>query len=120
MEIEIWEKMEQSNLNTLIVPVWMKKNSETYFRVELYGGERLNTISPLCTAAVEKDVNAFSRLMEHIRETDENSAVIMVQVENEVGLLGTERDYCAQAEEVFGGSVPEMLLPEQTEKERAT
>ena len=169
MEIEIWEKMEQSNLNTLIVPVywetleseegkfdftlvdalikqadkykkklillwfglwknaesayvpvWMKKNSETYFRVELYGGERLNTISPLCTAAVEKDANAFSRLMEHIRETDENSAVIMVQVENEVGLLGTERDYCAQAEEVFGGSVPEMLLPEQTEKERAT
>ncbi len=35
-------------------------------------------------------------------------------------MLGTERDYCAQAEEVFGGSVPEMLLPEQTEKERAT
>lgn len=167
METEIWEKMEQSNLNTLIVPVywetlepeegkfdftlvdallkqadkykkklillwfglwknaesayvpvWMKKNSETYFRVELYGGERLNTISPLCAAAVEKDANVFSHLMEHIRETDENSAVIMVQIENEVGLLGTERDYCAQAEKIFVGNVPESLLNEQRRNQK--
>ena len=80
----------------------------------------MNTISPLCAAAVEKDAIAFSHLMEHIRETDQSSTVIMVQVENEVGLLGTERDYCAQAEEVFGGAVPEILLPEQTRKESVT
>lgn len=60
---------------------------------------------------------SFSRLMEHIRETDENSAVIMVQVENEVGLLGTERDYCAQAEEVFGG-IRAGNAPSRADRER--
>ena len=34
----------------------------------------------------------------------------MVQVENEVGLLGTERDYCRQAEEAFTGNVPDKLM----------
>ena len=36
--------------------------------------------------------------------------IIMVQVENEVGLLGTERDYCRQAEEAFTGNVPDKLM----------
>lgn len=159
MEKEIWQKMDQNHLNTLIVPVywetlepeegrydfaladalleqaaryekklillwfglwknaesayvpvWMKTDTETYFRAEMYGGERLNTISPLCMAAVEKDAAAFARLMAHIRETDRNHTVIMMQVENEVGLLGTERDYCSQAERLFAGPVPERLL----------
>ena len=150
MEKEIWKNMDQSHLNTLIVPVywetlepeegrydfalvdalleqaaryekklillwfglwknaesayvpaWMKMDTETYFRAEMYGGERLNTVSPLCAAAVERDGTAFSRLMAHIRETDRDHTVIMMQVENEVGLLGTERDYCPQAEEAF-------------------
>lgn len=159
MEAEIWMKMDQSNLNTLIVPVywetlepeegrydfslvdslleqaarydkklillwfglwknaesayvptWMKQDGETFFRAEMYGGEKLNTISPLCREAVERDAAAFSRLMEHLREADKNSSVIMVQVENEVGLLGTERDYCQQAEEAFAGYVPDKLM----------
>lgn len=159
MEAEIWMKMDQSHLNTLIVPVywetlepeegsydfslvdslleqavrfkkklillwfglwknaesayvpaWMKQDSETFFRAEMYGGERLNTISPLCWEAVERDAAAFSRLMGHLREVDKNSSVIMVQVENEVGLLGTERDYCRQAEEAFTGNVPDKLM----------
>lgn len=162
METEVWKKMEQSHLNTLIVPVywetlepedgtfdfslvdglmqqaqrykkklillwfglwknaesayvpaWMKKDSKTYFRAEMYGGEKLNTISPLCTAAIERDADAFSALMEHIRKTDQNTTVIMVQVENEVGLLGTERDYCPQAEEKFRECVPAAILREQ-------
>ena len=159
METEIWMKMDQSHLNTLIVPVywetlepeegrydfslvdslleqaarydkklillwfglwknaesayvpaWMKQDSETFFHAEMYSGERLNTISPLCREAVERDAAAFSCLMGHLREADKNSSVIMVQVENEVGLLGTERDYCRQAEEAFTGNVPDKLM----------
>lgn len=162
IETEVWKRMEQSHLNTLIVPVywetlepedgifdfslvdglmqqaqrykkklillwfglwknaesayvpaWMKKDSKTYFRAEMYGGGKLNTISPLCTAAIERDADAFSALMEHIRKTDQNTTVIMVQVENEVGLLGTERDYCPQAEEKFRESVPAAILRDQ-------
>ena len=159
MEKEIWRKMDQNHLNTLIVPVywetlepeegrydftlvdtllkqaaryekklillwfglwknaesayvpaWMKQDSGKYFRAEMYGGERLNTISPLCQEAVERDAAAFSRLMGHLRENDKDSSVIMVQVENEVGLLGTERDYCRKAEEEFEGNMPDKLV----------
>lgn len=98
------------NAESAYVPAWMKQDSETFFRAEMYGGERLNTISPLCWEAVERDAAAFSRLMGHLREVDKNSSVIMVQVENEVGLLGTERDYCRQAEEAFTGNVPDKLM----------
>ncbi len=98
------------NAESAYVPAWMKQDSRKYFRAEMYGGERLNTVSPLCRKAVERDAAAFSRLMRHLRENDKNSSVIMIQVENEVGLLGTERDYCRQAEEAFAGNVPDKLL----------
>lgn len=98
------------NAESAYVPAWMKQDSETFFRAEMYGGERLNTIFPLCWEAVERDAAAFSRLIGHLREVDKNSSVIMVQVENEVGLLGTERDYCRQAEEAFTGNVPDKLM----------
>lgn len=70
-------------------------------------GEPLNTISPLCRAAVERDANAFSAVMKRIRELDgEKSTVIMMQVENEIGLLGTARDYSDAANRAFAGNVP--------------
>ena len=49
--------------------------------------------------------------MKHIRAIDEEfSTVIMMQVENETGLLGTPCDYCAKAKEEFVRPVPEILL----------
>jgi hypothetical protein len=60
--------------------------------------------------AVKADVKAFSRLMEHIKEFDEgHSTVIMVQVENEIGLLGDSRDGSAAANTVFESKVPSCL-----------
>ena len=68
----------------------------------------LNTISPFCTEAVEKDAAAFANVMGHIREQDEeDSTVIAVQIENEVGLLGTAYDVCDAAREAFEKKVPE-------------
>ena len=66
------------NAESAYVPAWMKQDSETFFRAEMYGGERLNTIFPLCWEAVERDAAAFSRLIGHLREVDKNSSVIMV------------------------------------------
>ena len=86
----------------MYVPAWMKQDTDTYFRVRKVNGESINTISPFCEAAIEKDANAFAKVMAHIREIDEQkSTVIFVQVENEIGLLGTERDYSKEAEEKF-------------------
>jgi hypothetical protein len=98
------------NAESMYVPSWMKQDTLTYFRAEKMGGERMTTISPLCVKAVEKDAQAFASLMKHIREIDEKeSTVIVMQVENEIGLLGTDRDYSSAAQEAFSERIPEVL-----------
>ena len=47
------------NAESFYVPFWMKKDTETYFRTEKVTGEKMNTISPLCAAAVEKEGRDF-------------------------------------------------------------
>jgi hypothetical protein len=48
--------------------------------------------------------------MSHIREMDGiHSTVLMVQVENEPGMLGDSRDRCAAADAAFSKPVPEEL-----------
>ena len=101
------------NSESMYVPGWMKQDTGTYFRAEKVSGEKLNTISPLCEAAVEKDAEAFSRVMARIREIDEEeSTVIIMQVENEIGLLGTACDYSPAAREAFAREIPAELAGE--------
>lgn len=98
------------NSESMYVPGWMKKDTKTYYHVQKANGEAINIISPLCTEAVEKDKKAFAAIMKHIKEVDEaESTVITIQIENEIGVLGTERDYSAKAEEAFGKEIPEMM-----------
>ena len=98
------------NSESMYVPEWMKADTATYFRARKVSGEPLNTISPLCEAAVEKDAAAFAKIMAHIRSANEQeTTVIMMQVENEIGLLGTGRDYSEQAEAAFAQEIPAEL-----------
>ena len=61
--------------------------------------------------AQQSDAKAFSKLMAHVKEVDEkHSTVVMVQVENETGLLGDSRDRSAAAEKRFNEPVPSKLL----------
>lgn len=101
------------NGESMYIPAWMKADTDTYYRVRKVNGETLNTISPFCEKAVEKDAAAFAKVMAHIRETDGNeTTVIMMQVENEIGLLGTGCDYSKPAQEEFAGEIPAELAKE--------
>lgn len=98
------------NSESMYVPAWMKKDQENYFRVRKVNGEAINTVSPLCEAAVEKDAEAFAAVMAHIRDVDADEAtVIMMQVENEIGVLDTARDYSVQAEKAFSQQIPSEI-----------
>ena len=98
------------NSESMYVPAWVRTAPETYFRTEKVTGEKMNTVSPLCAAAVEKDRQAFTALLRHIREIDsEENTVIIMQVENEIGLLGTDRDYSDAAQKAFFAPIPEKL-----------
>ena len=86
-------------------PAWVKTNSD-YFYMCGMDGRMVESVSPFCEDAVKADQEAFSRLMEHLRDTDEERTVIMVQVENETGIWGHPRDYCKAADRLFYQEIP--------------
>jgi hypothetical protein len=92
-------------------PEWLKRDHATYKHVIGARGEEMWIVSPLCEAARDADSRAFRAVMEHIRSIDESDrTVIMVQVENETGLLGTDRDYSEEATRLYRGPVPAELM----------
>jgi hypothetical protein len=110
----LWFGSFKNALSTY-VPAWVKKDFKRFPRahvVEAGGKYRtLELISPFCEEARDADAKAFARLMRHLKEFDEDhSTVIMVQVENEVGLLGDSRDRTRLAHEKFTKPVPTDLL----------
>lgn len=92
------------------VPGWVKTDTKRFFRAEDCHGKKTGTISPLCAEAVAADKRAFSRLMEKVKEINESeTTIIAVQVENEMGLLTSDRDYSSAASEKFFGVIPQEL-----------
>ncbi|NMM98063.1 DUF5597 domain-containing protein [Bifidobacterium olomucense] len=101
----LWKNAESS-----YVPQWVKQDTKRFWRVITSAGTPSNCISPFCAEAIAADANAFSRLMHHIRTMDsDDSTVLMMQVENEVGVLGTDRDRSDTANQLFMSQIPEAL-----------
>ena len=92
------------------VPEWVKSNTATYPRMKTRDGRAIDVLSPNAPANLVADRDAFVALMRHLRETDPQHTVIMMQVENESGSLGTVRDFGAVAQKEFDGQVPAELL----------
>jgi hypothetical protein len=59
---------------------------------------------------LEADRRAFVQFVEHLAEVDPDHTVVMVQVENEVGLLRDSRDRSPLAEQARRGPVPQALI----------
>lgn len=93
------------------VPNWVKINSQKFFRAENRFGKKINSISPLCEDAVAADKKAFVELLTFIRDYDEEEGtVIAIQIENEMGLLTTDRDYSTYANNKYFDLVPSELI----------
>ncbi len=92
-------------------PLWVKTDLKRFPRARNRQGQNLDVISPLSTAARDADGRAFAALMRHIREIDgRQHTVLMMQVENEVGLLGDSRDHSALAQAAWRAAVPPQLM----------
>jgi len=99
------------NVVSSYVPAWVKTDQKRFPRAQDAMGRNLDAISCFSENALEADSRAFKSLMRHILEVDGgHHIVIMVQVENEVGLLGSSRDHNPLAEEQFAKPVPRELI----------
>ena len=89
-------------------PVWVKQDTRRFTRVVEHGNE-VEILSPLCAATEEADARAFAALMHHIKDVDGSEhTVLMMQVENEVGVLGDARDHSAAADRAFAAASPRV------------
>jgi beta-galactosidase GanA len=90
-------------------PVWVKQDTHRFPRVVVHGRE-VELLSPAASATQQADGRAFAALMRHIKEVDSRDhTVVMMQVENEVGVLGESRDRSAGADRAFAAPVPTEL-----------
>jgi hypothetical protein len=92
-------------------PYWVKKDYKRYPRIQLKGGKSMELLSTLSDATRDADARAYRALMRHLREVDGGEhTVLMMQVENEVGVLRDSRDRSAPANKAFAGPVPRELM----------
>lgn len=91
-------------------PEYVKLDPQTYRLAVEPDGLPVPSLSPHCRATLEADKAAFVRLMECVKEEDGDfGTVLAVQVENEPGLAGTDRDYSKEAQADFETGVPSEL-----------
>ena len=93
------------------VPYWVKKDYKRFPRIQIKGGKSIELLSTLGDATRDADARAYRALMRHIKEVDgQRHTVLMMQVENEVGVLRDSRDRSAPANRAFAGTVPRELM----------
>ena len=99
------------NSMSCYTPQWVKTNTRRFPRAMTTTGKPLEIVSAFSDEVLKADNRAFEALMKHIKEMDANSeTVIMMQIENEIGMLEDARDHSQLAEEVYRKGVPEQLL----------
>jgi beta-galactosidase GanA len=92
-------------------PVWVKTDLKRFPRAQDKDGNSLEILSTSSDTNRDADARAFAELMRHVRAVDGAAhTVLMMQVENEVGILTETRDRSAAAEEAFRRTVPKDLV----------
>ena len=108
------------NAASTYAPVWVRRDVGRFPRAVAAGTDKalftypgampkpvLTVFSP---NLLDADRRAFVRFMEHVADVDPDHTVVMVQVQNEVGLLRDSRDRSPEAEAAWCSAVPEALF----------
>ncbi len=90
---------------------WVKTDDRRFPRVKNREGKSLEILSALYEETRLADTRAFTQFMRHLQEIDgQDHTVLMIQVQNEVGILGATRDFSDAANLAYEQAVPRELL----------
>ncbi|TYA74008.1 GH35 family beta-galactosidase [Seonamhaeicola marinus] len=93
------------------VPLWVKQDYKRFPRTQIQNEGSIETLSTFSEASLKADAKAFKALMAHIKKIDSaHHTVIMVQVENEVGIHKDSRDRSKRADKAYKSEVPKALM----------
>ena len=99
------------NSESTYVPAWVKRTERRFPRARMPDGRALDVLSAFAPGTREADARAFTALLAHLAATDNvENTVLMIQVENEVGMLPVARDFSAAAQRAFRAPVPAQLV----------
>ena len=99
------------NSMSCYAPEWVKVNQERFPRSLGSDGRGIEILSPFREANATADSKAFAALMKHLKQVDgDQHTVIMVQVENEIGMIPEARDHSPEATKLYRGQVPQELM----------
>ena len=90
------------NSMSCYAPAWFKRDVKRFPRAMTAEGKPLEIASCFSDNVLQADLKAFSALMQHIAEKDpQREVVIMMQIENEIGMLESARDHSPSAEKAY-------------------
>lgn len=98
------------NSMSCYAPGWFKQDTKRFPRAMTKAGKTLEIASCFSDHVLQADLRAFTELMRHIAEKDrEGATVIMMQIENEIGMLEDARDHSPLAEKAYQTEIPKQL-----------
>ena len=108
--IFLWFGSWKNGLSSF-TPEWVKADQQRFPRARLKSGKPVEVLSTLGEASLASDTRAYTAFMHHLKEADTaRRTVLMIQLQNEVGLIGDTRDHSAPAEAAFAKPVPPELM----------
>ena len=90
------------NSMSCYAPAWFKRDVKRFPRAMTAEGKQMEIASCFSDNVLQADLKAFSALMRHIKERDpQREVIIMIQIENEIGMLESARDHSPLAEKAY-------------------
>ena len=90
------------NSMSCYTPSWFKQDTKRFPRAMTAEGKQMEIASRFSDNVLQADLKAFSALMRHIKERDpQREVVVMMQIENEIGMLESARDHSPLAEKAY-------------------
>jgi len=97
------------NSMSCYAPLWFKRDVKRFPRAETAEGKQLEIASAFSDNVLQADRKALTKLVERIKATDTDNTVVMLQVENEIGMLESARDHSSAANREYAKAVPEQF-----------
>src|SRR4051794_27303956 len=108
------------NAASTYAPGWVRADSRRFPRAVAQGEKKgvftypgampKPVLTVFSSDLLDADRRAFVRLLQHLADVDPDHTVVMVQVQNEVGLLRDSRDRSPEAEAAWRSPVPQALF----------
>lgn len=108
--IFLWFGSWKNGLSSF-APDWVKRDTVRFPRVRVRNGLPVEILSPFSAEAQAADTRAYVKFLEHLARVDgDQRTTLMVQLQNEIGVLGDSRDRGEAANAAFAQPVPAALM----------